>query len=57
MYDCPMSDYTCPYFDRRTFQCTLENPEDDCDDYRSYYEAWEEAQDALYDLGNLTIDK
>jgi hypothetical protein len=30
---CPTFDFTCPYYDENNGNCTLENPEEECDDF------------------------
>lgn len=33
MKECPVADLSCPYYNRRTGNCKLENPYVECDDY------------------------
>ena len=37
MCKCPICDVTCPYIDR-FWDCTLDHPEDDCDEFAYYDE-------------------
>lgn len=34
---CPVEDITCPYYNKQTEKCELENPLEDCDDAYFYY--------------------
>ena len=33
---CPAEDWTCPYFDKKTWVCTIDNPMEECDEYYYY---------------------
>ena len=41
VYDCPVDDYTCPYW-QKDGTCGLHNPTEECDEFMWYEEEEEE---------------
>lgn len=44
---CPVEDCSCPYYNPTSGICALRHPEEECDDYSSYYFAELGALDEL----------
>ena len=41
---CPINGWDCPYYDEGV--CYIADPVEECDDFNSFFESWEEWEDA-----------
>ena len=39
---CPVYDHTCPYYDPSLGICHIDDPIEDCDDFGTFFESWED---------------
>jgi hypothetical protein len=40
IYYCPADDFTCPYYNRETGICELDNPDDACEEFFDPMDDW-----------------